>query len=221
MIFSSKAFTYIHIIKPDSIKEDIFMNKKSHQNTTFKKDEALENETLETTDNLEIEEPCACEKATELAEEIQKWKDLALRSQAEMDNLRKRTQIDIEKAHKYANVSFAKDLLPVADYLQGAIDYAQKEMIKSQESGQENLPFLKSLLTGVELTQKQLLSVFEQHSIKKMEAVGVIFDPNLHKVIQEVEDESKEAGTILQELQSGYTISGDRVLREAMVIVSK
>ncbi len=156
-----------------------------------------------------------------LAEEVKKWQDIALRSQAEMENLRKRTQIDIEKAHKYANASFAKDLLPVADYLSGAIDYAQKEIEKSKEAGTECDVFLVNLLKGVEMTQKQLHTVFERHQIKKMETKDIVFDPNLHKVIQEVEDETKEAGTIVQELQAGYTIAGDRVLREAMVIVSK
>lgn len=156
-----------------------------------------------------------------LAEEVKKWQDIALRSQAEMENLRKRTQIDIEKAHKYANASFAKDLLPVADYLSGAIDYAQKEIEKSKEAGTECDVFLVNLLKGVEMTQKQLHTVFERHQIKKMETKDIVFDPNLHKVIQEVEDDTKEAGTIVQELQAGYTIAGDRVLREAMVIVSK
>ena len=169
-----------------------------------------------------MEETSTTEKIiAEQASEIEKWKDIALRAQAEMENLRKRTQIDIEKANRYANSSFAKDLLPVADYLAGAIDCAQKEIAKSQKEGSECDVFLINLLKGVEITQKQLHTVFEKHQIQKMETMGIVFDPNLHKVIQEVEDDTKEAGTIVQELQSGYTISGDRVLREAMVIVSK
>lgn len=158
---------------------------------------------------------------SELETEVAKWKDIAFRSQAEMENLRKRTQIDIEKAHRYANASFAKDLLPVADYLSGAIDFAQKEIEKAKNAGTECDTFLVNLLKGVEMTQKQLQTVFEHHQIKKMETLGIVFDPNLHKVIQEVEDAEKEPGTIIQELQAGYTIGGDRVLREAMVIVSK
>ena len=154
-------------------------------------------------------------------EEVEKWKDLAMRAQAEMENLRKRTQIDIEKANRYANTSFARDLLPVADYLSNAIDYAQKEIEKTKESHTDCNSFLMNLLKGVEMTQKQLQTVFEQHQIRKMETVGTIFDPNLHKVIQETENAEKEPGTIVQELQSGYTIGGDRVLREAMVIVTK
>ncbi len=158
---------------------------------------------------------------TEQEAEIAKWRDIALRSQAEMENLRKRTQIDIEKANRYANASFAKDLLPVADYLAGAIDFAQKEIAKAKEAGTECDTFLINLLKGVEMTQKQLHTVFEHHQIKKMETTGIVFDPNFHKVIQEVETEGAEPGEIIQELQAGYTIGGERVLREAMVIVSK
>ncbi|MBO7244852.1 MAG: nucleotide exchange factor GrpE [Alphaproteobacteria bacterium] len=170
----------------------------------------------------EAEMPQQENSAEQLLEEIQKWKDLALRSQAEMENLRKRTQIDIEKAHKYAIVSFAKELLPVDDCLTGAINHAKTGIEKlEQEGNEECVTFLKNLLKGVEMTQKQLSTAFEHNTIQKMPSLGIVFDPNMHKVIQEIEDDSKEPGTIVQELQSGYTIAGDRVLREAMVIVSK
>lgn len=176
-----------------------------------------ENETQQDT----LSAQASTQNSAELEAEVAKWKDVAMRSQAEMENLRKRTQIDIEKAHRYANASFAKDLLPVADYLAGAIDCAQKEIEKEHNEGKACEPFLVNLLKGVEMTQKQLQTVFEHHQIKKMDTVGLVFDPNYHKVIQEVEDADKEPGTVLQELQTGYTIGGDRVLREAMVIVSK
>ena len=206
------------------------MNKKNQEKQSAHLKDTLQqtvDEKLQETATEEINEPVNEELSTtekiiaEQSIEIEKWKDIALRSQAEMENLRKRTMIDIEKANRYANSSFAKDLLPVADYLAGAIDCAQKEIAKSQEEGSECDVFLLNLLKGVEMTQKQLYTVFEKHQIQKMETVGLVFDPNLHKVIQEIEDDTKEAGTIIQELQSGYTISGDRVLREAMVIVSK
>lgn len=176
-----------------------------------------ENETQQDT----LSAQASTQDSAELEAEVARWKDVAMRSQAEMENLRKRTQIDIEKAHRYANASFAKDLLPVADYLAGAIDCAQKEIEKEHNKGKACEPFLVNLLKGVEMTQKQLQTVFEHHQIKKMDTVGLVFDPNYHKVIQEVEDADKEPGTVLQELQTGYTIGGDRVLREAMVIVSK
>ena len=186
------------------------------------KQESILKESAEEIANNTESEPAVEEQETTTDSEILKWKDLALRSQAEMENLRKRTQIDIEKAHKYALFSFAKELLNVEDCLNGAINHAEKEIQKLKESRETNcIPFLESLLKGIQMTEKQLSTAFEHNSIKKVDSLGVVFDPNVHKVIQEIEDETKEPGTIIQELQSGYTISGDRVLREAMVIVSK
>ena len=149
------------------------------------------------------------------------WKDLALRATAEMENLRKRTQIDLEKNARYATGSFAKDLLPVADCLEQAMACARQELDKEQAAGQPINPVLENLMKGVEMTQGNLMTALKKQNIAKMPALGTVFDPNQHKVIQEVEDATKPAGTIVQELQPGYTIGGDRVLREAMVIVSK
>lgn len=150
-----------------------------------------------------------------LTEESLHWKDLALRSQAEMENLRKRTKIDIDNAVRYANKDFAKDLLEVADCLNSALKCANDAPQK------EGDVFLKNLVAGLEMTRKQLETVFKKHGIEKMETVDHIFDPEFHKVIQEIENTGKPSGTIVQELQAGYTIGGQRILREAMVIVSK
>lgn len=149
------------------------------------------------------------------------WKDLALRATAEMENLRKRTQIDLEKTARYATGSFAKDLLPVVDCLEQAMACARQELDKEQAAGQPINPVLENLMKGVEMTQGNLMTALKKQNIAKMSGLGTVFDPNQHKVIQEVEDATKPAGTIVQELQPGYTIGGDRVLREAMVIVSK
>lgn len=157
----------------------------------------------------------ADEVIQKMAEEVAHWKDLAMRTAAEMENLKKRTQIDIEKANRYATGGFAKDLLPVADCLEQALACAKKEL------GNDKNPILESLIKGVEMTQCNLMCALKKQQIEKMESMGKVFDPNLHKVIQEVEDKTKPAGTIVQELQSGYTIGGDRVLRDAMVIVTR
>ncbi|MDY6408122.1 MAG: nucleotide exchange factor GrpE [Pseudomonadota bacterium] len=156
-----------------------------------------------------------------LTEEVAHWKDLAMRATAEMENLKKRTAIDIAKANRYATGGFAKDLLPVADSLEQAISFTQSEIAKEKESGATISPVLENLLKGVEMTANNLTGALKKQQIEKMESMGKVFDPNLHKVIQEVEDATKPAGTIVQELQTGYTIGGDRVLREAMVIVTK
>jgi len=157
----------------------------------------------------------------QLTEEVAHWKDLAMRATAEMENLKKRTQIDIAKANRYATGSFAKDLLPVADCLEQALSCAKNEIDKEKQAGGAINPVLENLLKGVEMTAGNLVTALKKQQIEKMEGLGKVFDPNLHKVIQEVADPTKPAGTIVQELQHGYTIGGDRVLREAMVIVTK
>ena len=105
----------------------------------------------------------------------------------------------------------------MADNLARAIHQAQVEMGKSDKPCE---PFFIGLLQGVELTHKQLQESLEKHAVRKMQDMNTVFNPDKHQVIQQVEDPSKPAGTIVEELQKGYTI-GDRVLREAMVIVSK
>ena len=143
------------------------MNKKNKEkalNETLK--EAVEETTPETVEET-VNEPLEDDVSSQAEEEIQKWRDIALRSQAEMENLRKRTQIDIEKAHKYAHASFAKDLLPVADYLAGAIDYAQKEIEKSIEAGTECDVCLVNLLKGVEMTQNNCTRFLNIIKLKK------------------------------------------------------
>jgi len=175
--------------------------------------------------NEEKQQPKAEEKPdkelAKLAEEVAHWKDLAMRATAEMENVKKRAQIDISKANRYATGGFAKDLLPVADSLEQAITFTQNEIAKEKSAGHPISPILENLLKGVEMTANNLTGALKKQQIEKMESLGKVFDPNLHKVIQEVEDTTKPAGTVVQELQTGYTIGGDRVLREAMVIVTK
>lgn len=161
--------------------------------------------------------PVPQEQVEALAKEVLHWKDLALRTAAEMENLRKRCQIDMQNTAKYANKDFAKDMLPVVDNLENALKHTRVEMGKATESLP---PFLTSLYQGVEMTHKQLLNALEKHKITKMQDVGQVFNPDKHQVIQQVEDPSKPAGTIIEEMQTGYELDG-RVLREAMVIVTK
>lgn len=157
----------------------------------------------------------------ELTEEIAHWKDMALRATAEAENIKKRSAIDIAKANRYAMGAFAKDLLPVADSLEQALSYTRQEIDKEKSADKQINPVLENLLKGVEMTANNLTTALKKQQIERVDSLGKVFDPNIHKVIQEIEDPSKPAGTIVQELQPGYTIGGDRVLREALVIVSK
>ncbi len=148
-----------------------------------------------------------------LKAENKKLKEDFLRAYADAENTKRRCTQEIEKNNKYAVSSFAKNLLSVADNL----DRALKSIPEDKKNDCEHL---KSLLAGVEMTQHELDKVFEKFGIKKMDAEGKHFDPNFHQVIQEVEDKDKPAGTIVAELQTGYMIN-DRILREAMVVVTK
>jgi len=152
-----------------------------------------------------------------LQEEVAHWKDLALRNAAEVENIRKRCALDMQNTARYANKDFAKDMLATMDNLENAIKHAKVEMGKSDKPCE---PFFIGLLQGVELTHKQLEESLGKHAVHKMQDMNTVFNPDKHQVIQQVEDPSKPVGTIVEELQTGYTI-GDRVLREAMVIVSK
>lgn len=160
------------------------------------------------------EETQNCDEKSEqyekLAEENNQLKNDYLRACAEVENTKKRCAQEIEKNAKYAISSFAKELLSVADNLHRAI-----ESVSDSPSAE-----CSNLLKGIEMTEAELTKVFNKFGIKKMEAVGTHFDPNFHQVIQEVEDKSKPNGTIIAELQTGYMIN-DRILREAMVVVSK
>lgn len=163
------------------------------------------------------------EHAADLAEELKaavaerdSWKDRALRMQADMENLRKRMAHDMENHTKFAHANFAKDLLPVADCLANALDCAKKGLEHPDDQS-----FLKNMITGIEMVQKQLDDVLKKHGIEKMDSLGKLFDPNLHQVIGQIDDTGKEPGTIVQEMQTGYIIGGDRVLREALVLVAK
>ncbi len=175
-------------------------------------EETQEAESVEETVE-EIDEVAA--KTAELKEEVEKLRDMYMRSQAEMENLRKRTQIELKKSSKYAISSFARDLLTVGDNLSRALAAIPEE----EKQGTSEL--IKNLVIGLEMTQKELNTAFEKNDIKAVESIGHIFDPNVHKVVQEVEDPTKPAGTIIQEWQRGYIIGGDRTLREAVVVVTK
>jgi molecular chaperone GrpE len=141
-------------------------------------------------------------------------KDRLLRSLAEMENLRRRTEREVADAKTYGVANFARDMLVVADNLRRALDHLPAETRESADAA------AKSLVEGVEVTERDFLSRLTRHGVKKLEPQGERFDPNLHEALFEVPDENVPAGTVVQVIESGYTI-GDRVLRPAKVGVSK
>ena len=141
-------------------------------------------------------------------------KDRVLRTLAEMENLRRRTEREVADARSYGVTSFARDILAVVDNLARALEHLPADARASAD------PQIKSVIEGVELTARELEAVLGRHGVKKLEPKGQKFDPNFHQAIFEAPDEALPAGTVSQVVQTGWTI-GDRVLRPAMVGVSK
>lgn len=173
--------------------------------------EMPDNETTEaTTAAPEKADAAASDPIKEAAEFRDRW----LRSMAEMENLRRRTEREISDARTYSVAAFARDILTVADSMDRALQALDAEIRGNVDPG------VKALLDGVELTERELLKVLEKHGVKKLDPTGQKFDPNLHQAMYEVPDPSVPAGMVAQVVQAGYTI-GDRVLRPALVGVSK
>jgi len=149
-----------------------------------------------------------------LAKENEAMKDRVLRTLAEMENLRKRTEREVDYAKSYAITNFARDVLGVADNMRRAFEAIGPELRASEDPG------VKSLVDGVDLTERELLKVLEKHGVRRFEPKGEKFDPNVHQAMFEVPDPSTPAGTVVQVIQAGYML-GDRVLRPALVGVAK
>jgi molecular chaperone GrpE len=141
-------------------------------------------------------------------------KDRLLRAMAEMENLRRRTEREVADAKTYGVTAFARDMLTVADNLARAMDSLPDEARAHADGA------LKGLIEGVELTTRDFTAALGRHGVKKLEPLGEKFDPNFHQAMFEAPNEELPAGTVAQVVQSGWRI-GDRVLRPAMVGVSK
>ncbi|PZO82378.1 MAG: nucleotide exchange factor GrpE [Mesorhizobium amorphae] len=154
------------------------------------------------------------EALVRLMKENEELKDRALRTAADMENLRRRTSREIGDAKAYAIANFARDMLAVSDNLRRALDAIPADAGNAGASG------LSSLVEGVEMTERAMLGALERHGVKKLEPEGERFDPNFHQAMFEVPNSEIAANTVVQVVQPGYRI-GDRVLRPAMVGVSK
>lgn len=157
--------------------------------------------------NLKIEE---LEKAlAEATAEASVQKDMAVRAVAEMENIRRRSAIDVEKAHKFALEKFVNELLPVIDNMERAISVTA-----------DNDDVAKSLIEGVELTLKTLLNAVEKFGVKALDPQGETFNPDHHQAIGMQPSEEFDPNTVLSVMQKGYLLN-DRLLRPAMVMVAQ
>ena len=149
------------------------------------------------------------ELEAQLAETAKKEQDLLLRTRAEIDNIRRRTEQDVEKAHKFALEKFAKDVLNTIDNLERALATPRNAEDES----------VKALFDGVELTLKELLATVARFGVEPMGAVGEVFNPDLHQAISMQPVDGFESNQITTVLQKGYLLNG-RVIRPAMVMVA-
>jgi molecular chaperone GrpE len=147
--------------------------------------------------------------AEALAAERDELKDRLLRVMAETENYKKRTEREKSEQLKRANEGLLKDLLPVLDNLERALEHA----IEDAGPGE-------AMAKGLELTYQELWKVLERHGVERVEALGQPFDPEVHEAMMQQEDPDHEPGTVIGEMQRGYLLAG-RLLRPAMVVVSK
>jgi molecular chaperone GrpE len=149
-----------------------------------------------------------------LQEEVAAAKDRLLRFAAEAENTKKRLEREKAEATLYAASNFARDLLSVADSLSRALVAVPPEEREIVDD------VMKKFLDGIEMTERELLNVFQRHNIRKLETIGHKFDPNLHQAMFEIPTNDYAPGTVVQEVQSGYAV-GERCLRPALVGVAK
>lgn len=177
-----------------------------------KDDPKLETESQDVAETNANETQAADPVATAEAERDD-FKDKLLRTLAEMENLRRRTEREIADAKAYAVTSFARDLLGSADNLRRALESVPETTQSATDNG------LKALIEGVELTERELLKTLERHGVRKIDPQGEKFDPNLHQAMFEAPDAAIAKGLVSKVVQTGYKI-GERVLRPALVGVS-
>ena len=149
-----------------------------------------------------------------IEEKLQKSEEKLLRALAETENQRKRFEKEIKDAFDFGGFNFAKETLSLLDNLQRA-----KISMKNDETIQKSKEFSK-FLENIEILEKDLISIFERNNIKKINCIKKKFDPNFHQAMMEIEDDNADPGTVLQEIQPGYTL-GERLLRPSFVGVSK
>ena len=197
------------------------MAKEENQNTTAKNYQEPEKETAKPEENLDSEnkEDTAQEAKEEIKEptpeeKIAELEDKVARTSAEMENQRRRFEKEKEDAFEYGGFSFAREALNLIDNLERS-----KQILLNDETLKDT-EALKKTLEHFDIINKDLISIFSKNKIKPIECLNKKLDPNFHQAMIEIEDDQKEPGTIVQEIQKGFTIK-DRLLRPALVGVAK
>ena len=195
----------------DKKEEDIQQEEIKEPDSDSVENEENNNDTQENTDTEEIKEDENTEEDS-LEKEIETLKEEKIRLLAEMENLRKRFEREKVETIKFGSINLARDILSPGDNLERALDALPED---------ENHPeSIKNLIDGLKMVLKEYKNTLEKHGVKKIETLNQKFDHNFHQAMMEVENNDVEEGTVVQEVQSGYTMH-DRLLRAAMVGVSK
>ena len=204
------------------------MEKEQSQNNPkniSEKEEEVKASSDQTSENSQIDEPAADGSSQNLSEEakdeekspeekILELEDKLARTFAEMENQRRRFEKEKEDAYEYGGFAFAKEALNLIDNLE------RSKQILSNDETLKNSESLKKTLEHFDIINKDLISVFSKNNIKPIESLNKKLDPNFHQAMIEIEDDEKEPGTIIQEIQKGFTIK-DRLLRPSLVGVAK
>ena len=193
--------------KEENINTDNSEINKSDETKT-KSDTNLQNLDSEKEDNNNQQEEISPQ------EKILELEDKMARTFAEMENQRRRFEKEKEEAYEYGGFSFAKEALSLIDNLERS-----KQILENDET-LKNSEALKKTLEHLDIIYKNLISIFNKNNIKPIESLNKKLDPNFHQAMMEIEDDQKEPGTIVQEIQKGFMIK-DRLLRPSLVGVSK
>lgn len=189
--------------KEENLKQETSQNQTSNENEEVKEEVA---------ENSEEQDNTAQEVSPE--EKIKELEDKVIRTFAEMENQRRRFEKEKEDAFEYGGYAFAKEALNLIDNLERSKLVLQSdEVLKDTEA-------LKKTLEHLDIINKDLISIFTKNNIKPIDSINKKLDPNFHQAMMEIEDDTKEPGTIVQEIQKGFMIK-DRLLRPSLVAVSK
>ena len=189
------------------------MEKEQNQNLDNHSSEEIDLEQTQEESNLEGKDENQIEKKSP-EEKILELEDKIARTFAEMENQRRRFEKEKEEAYEYGGFSFAKEALNLIDNLE------RSKKILENDTSLKDTDALKKTLEHFEIINKDLMSIFSKNNIKPVESLNKKLDPNFHQAMLEIEDDSKEPGTIVQEIQKGFIIK-ERLLRPALVGVSK
>ena len=196
-------------------KEENYNKTSKEQNHDTAKESEKLDEKLDTKDKQNTDqEPKEEIKEQTPEEKIAELEDKVARTFAEMENQRRRFEKEKEDAFEYGGYSFAKEALNLIDNLDRS-----KHVLESDDKLKET-EALKKALEHLDIIKKDLISIFEKNNIKPIDSINKKLDPNFHQAMMEIEDDTKEPGTIIQEIQKGFTIK-DRLLRPSLVGVSK